>query len=361
MLLLLDNCEHLLDACARLVDVMLRHCENVRILASSREALGVAGEYVVQVAPLSLPDPKQAQTPESVMRFAAVQLFNDRALLVRADFHVTPHNADSLASICCRLDGIPLAIELAAARVRSLSVDDIHHKLDQRFGLLIGGPRAALPRQQTLRSLIDWSYDLLREGEKLTLQRLSVFSGGWTLIAGEQVCADDGVADGELLDLLTSLCDKSLVMAEQGVGTSRYRLLETVRQYANERLLERGSGGSVQRRHRDYFLALAEEAAPELQGADQAAWLQRLEVEHDNFRTALDWSLVGTETHCGLRLCGALHRFWLSRGHFWEGREWCARLLDRTLAPEPVVTQRWRGLRLFLGRICTHVNCDNLA
>jgi len=345
VLLVLDNCEHLLNACARLVDLILRRCENVRILASGREALGVACEHVVQVPSLSFPDPKQAQTAESVMRSAAVQLFSDRAKLVRADFRVTPHNAALLASICSRLDGIPLAIELAAARVRSLSVDEIHQKLDQRFRLLIGGSRAGLPRQQTLRSLFDWSYDLLQEREKLALQQLSVFSGGWMLVAAEQVCTDDVTADGELLDLLTSLCDKSLVVAEQGVGASRYRLLETVRQYAGERLLERGSERTIRRRHRDHFLALVEKAAPELQGADQAEWLQRIEVEHDNVRTALDWCLVDAESHCGLRLCGALHRFWLLRGHFSEGREWCARFLGK-IEPEAHVSERAKALNV---------------
>jgi len=345
VLLVLDNCEHLLDACAGLVDLLLRRCENLRILANGREALGLAGEHVVQVSSLSLPDLKQAQTPENVMRSAAMQLFNERAHLVRPDFQVTTHNAPSLASICCRLDGIPLAIELAAARVRSLSVDEINQKLDQRFRLLIGGSRAALPRQQTLRSLFDWSYDLLQAKEKLTLQQVSVFSGGWTLVAAEQVCADDDVASGELLDLLTSLCDKSLLVTEQNAGDSRYRLLETVRQYADERLLERGSNGMVRRRHRDHFLALVEEAPPELQGVDQAEWLERIEVEHDNLRTALDWSLIDAEPHRGLRLCGALHRFWLLRGHFSEGREWCARFLERT-EPEEYLSERAKTLNV---------------
>jgi predicted ATPase/class 3 adenylate cyclase/Tfp pilus assembly protein PilF len=343
VLLVLDNCEHLLGACAKLVDLMLRRCANLRILANGREALGVAGEHVFQLSSLSLPDPKQAQTPETVMRSAAVQLFNDRALLVRADFRVTPRNVASLTSICRRLDGIPLAIELAAARVRSLSVDEVHQKLDQRFKLLVGGSRVAMPRQQTLRSLFDWSYDLLQEKEKLTLQQLSVFSGGWTLAAAEQVCSDDGADDGDLLDLLTSLCDKSLVVVEQSARVSRYRLLETLRQYADERLLERGSYGTIRRRHRDYFLTLAEEAAPELHGADQGIWLERIEIEHDNLRTALDWSLDNAEPHCGLRLCGALHRFWLLRGHFSEGRAWCARFLEKT-EPGEYLSERAKTL-----------------
>jgi non-specific serine/threonine protein kinase len=192
LLLLLDNCEHLLDVCAKLADALLRQCPGVQLLASSREALGIGGEQTYRVPSLSLPDPKQAHTPLSVAPFEAVQLFTERALLARPDFQVTPQNAATLAAICYRLDGIPLAIELAAARVRLLSVEEINHKLDQRFRLLTGGSRTALPRQQTLRSLIDWSYDLLHDPEKLLLQRLSAFAGGWTLAAAEQVCTGEG-------------------------------------------------------------------------------------------------------------------------------------------------------------------------
>src|SRR5205807_4056613 len=210
-------------------------------------------------------------------------------------------NAATLVAICHRLDGIPLAIELAAARVRSLSVEEINRRLDHRFRLLTGGSRTALPRQQTLRSLIDWSYDLLHDPEKLLLQRLSAFAGGWTLEAAEQICTGEGVEDEEALDLLTSLADKSLVAVEQNDGHSRYRLLETVRQYARERLLESSGGAAVRERHRDYFLALAEEADPELLGSEQAEWLQRLEEEHDNLRSALEWSLAEAGSQEDLR------------------------------------------------------------
>ena len=329
LLLLLDNCEHLLDACAKVGNTLMRHCPGVQILASSREALGIAGEQTYRVPSLSLPDRKQAQTPQSLSTYESVHLFIDRALLVRSDFQVTNHNAPALASLCHHLDGIPLAIELAAARVRSLSVEEIDHKLDQRFRLLTGGSRTALPRQQTLRALIDWSYDLLHAPEKLLLQRLSVFAGGWTLAAGEQVGAGDGVDEAEVFDLLTSLSDKSLVVAEQMDEHSRYRLLETVRQYARDRLMESGGGEAVRERHRDYFLALAEEAEPKLLGAGQAEWLQRLEDEHENLRAALDWSLVAAGSNEDLRLCGALQRFWWTRGHLTEGRQWCVRVLGK--------------------------------
>jgi predicted ATPase/class 3 adenylate cyclase len=334
LLLLLDNCEHLLDGCARLADALLRLCPHAKILASSREALGIGGEQAYRVPSLSLPDPKQAHTPASVAPFEAVQLFTDRALLARTDFQVTHENAGTLASICYRLDGIPLAIELAAARVRALSVEEINSKLDHRFRLLTGGSRTALPRQQTLRSLIDWSYDLLHEPEKRLLQRLSVFAGGWTLEAAEKVCAGEGVKDQDVLDLLTSLCDKSLVLVEQNDGHYRYRLLETVRQYARERLVEIGGGEAVRDRHRDYFITVAEEAKPKLTGAEQAEWLQRLEQEHENLRAGLDWSLMEPGSGAGLRLCDALLRFWMTRGFLSEGRECCASVLRKAAAKE---------------------------
>jgi predicted ATPase/class 3 adenylate cyclase len=330
LLLLLDNCEHLLDACATVADALVRQCPGVKILASSREALGIAGEQTFRVPSLSLPDRKRAQTPQTLSTYESVQLFIDRALLVRKDFQVTNQNAPALASVCCRLDGIPLAIELAAARVRALTLDEIDGKLDQRFRLLTGGSQTALPRQQTLRSLIDWSYDLLKDPEKLLLQRMSVFAGGGTLAAAEQVAAGEGVVEEDILDLLTSLADKSLVVAEQKDGHSRYRLLETVRQYARDRLVESGGGEAVRERHRDYFLALAEEAEPKLTGAAQAEWLRRLEEEHENLRAGFDWSLAEAESRGGLRLCGALLWFWWTRGHISEGREWCARVLGKT-------------------------------
>ena len=328
LLLLLDNCEQVLDGCAQLANTLVRQCPNLTILASSREALGIGGEQAYRVPSLSLPDLNQTHTPASVVPFEAVQLFTDRALLARPDFQVNDHNAATLVSICYRLDGIPLAIELAAARVRSLSVKEINSRLDQRFRLLTGGSRTALPRQQTLRSLIDWSYDLLKDPERRLLQRLSVFAGGWAMEAAEQVCASDGVEQRDILDLLTSLCDKSLVLVEQNDGHSRYRLLETVRQYARERLLESGGAETVRQRHRDYFLAMAEEAEPKLTGAEQAVWLHRLDEEHDNLRSALTWSsATGGNATGGLRLAGALWWFWYVRGYFGEGRGWLSGLL----------------------------------
>jgi predicted ATPase/class 3 adenylate cyclase len=322
-LIVLDNCEHVLDASARLADAILHNCPGVRILATSREALGVMGEQIYRVPSLSLPDPVNVKTAEALQEFESVRLFAERAELQNPGFTITDSNAPAIASICTRLDGIPLAIELAAARVRSLTVEDINGKLDQRFRLLTGGSRTALPRQQTLRSLIDWSYDLLDSPEKALLCRLSVFSGGFTLDMAERACGGGEVDDWEVLDLVTSLADKSLVSAETAGFTARYRLLETVRQYARDRLLESGESGIWRDRHMHSFLAIAEESEPLLNGAEQKVWLERLEAEHDNLRAALEWG-CGHPDHAevGLRMAGALGRFWLMHAHFSEGRRW---------------------------------------
>ncbi|HLY66041.1 MAG TPA: BTAD domain-containing putative transcriptional regulator, partial [Chloroflexota bacterium] len=284
LLLLLDNCEHLLGACGELAAALLRACPSVQLLATSRERLGIAGEQVYRVPSLSLPDLNDAFSVESLQRHESVRLFVARACLIRPDFRVSPQNASAVAHVCHRLDGIPLALELAAARVRSLSVEDLQRRLDDRFHLLTGGDRSALPRQQTLRKLIDWSYDLLSDEEKLLFQRLAVFSDGWTLDAAEHMGAihgaDGGAIEGwKVLELLTGLVDKSLVIAEAQAETTRYRLLDTVREYALDRSTESGEVLLVRKRHRDFFLALVEEAEPKLQGAEQAVWLERLDAE----------------------------------------------------------------------------------
>jgi len=332
LLLLLDNCEHLLDGCARLSDALLRHAVHLKVLASSREALLISGEQVYRVPSLSLPGREQAHTPQTLSRYESVQLFTDRALLVRSDFQVTAENASALASVCCHLDGIPLAIELAAARVRSLSINEIDNKLDQRFRLLTGGSRTALPRQQTLRALIDWSYDLLGVTEQALFQRLSVFAGGWTLAAAEQVCSDETVDRETVLELLTSLVDKSLVLAEERDGATRYRLLETVRQYARETLTESGGEAHWRDRHLAYFLALTQGIEPLLKGPDVQLGLNQLETEHDNLRLALDWAESGRgDSVAGLQIAAALWWFWEMRGHLREGR----RRLSGLLAAAP--------------------------
>jgi len=328
LLLILDNCEHLLDACARLADAVLRSAAETTIIATSREPLHVAGEQTYSLQTLSLPEPLASR--ETVGRSEAVQLFVERARRLLLDFELTAARAPAVAQLCIHLDGIPLALELAAARIRALSVEQINARLHDRFKLLTSGDRAALPRQHTQRATLDWSYELLTGAEKLLLQRLSVFAGGWTLEAAERICVGEGMEDSEVLDLLTSLADKSLVMAEQRDAHSRYRLLETMQQYAGEKLVESGGGKVVRARHRDYFLVLAEEAKPNLMGAEQAEWLQRLEAEHENLRASLDWSLGEAESGAGLRLCAALQRFWITHGHISEGRECCARVLAKT-------------------------------
>lgn len=336
LLIVLDNCEHVLDACARLVDTLIRACPTLKVLASSREGLGIAGETVYRIPSLSLPDLKHTATPSSLSMYEAVRLFVDRAVAALPAFVVTNQNAPALASLCHRLDGIPLAIELAAARARSLSVEEINNKLDNRFRLLTGGSRTALPRQQTLRALIDWSYDLLNGQERTLLCRLSVFAGGWTLAAAEQIGAGSsatakGIEDWEALDLLTSLADKSLVLVQTQGEATRYHLLETVRQYARDRLTESGESLTVRARHSDCFLTLAEEVRSKLRGSEQGQWLDVLEEEHDNLRQALTWygeDLEDAEAEeKGLRLGVALQRFWGVRGHLSEGRERLGALL----------------------------------
>ncbi|MGC4043181.1 MAG: tetratricopeptide repeat protein [Armatimonas sp.] len=341
LLLLLDNCEHLLAACSQLVAALIRACPHITVLATSREALGIGGEQIYRVPSLSLPNPKAsaAATAESLSQFEAVRLFIDRAQAVRPDFVVTNASAPALAQLCFRLDGIPMAIELAAARVRSLAVEQINDKLDSRFRLLTGGDRSALPRQQTLRALIDWSYDLLADSEKTLLARLSVFAGGWTLEAAEAVVGFDPIEDWEVLDLLTSLADKSLILSEETPGeqATRYRMLETIRQYAAECLSGSGEVGVVQERHMDFFVVLAEEAQTYLRGPDQIAWLNRLEIEHDNLRATLENSaaeITAKAMLSGLRLSGLLWYFWYIRGYVSEGREHLARALARRQAIE---------------------------
>ena len=328
LLLVLDNAEHLRAACADFADAALRRCAHLVILVTSRERLGMAGELTYRVPSLSMPDPEHHATPEILSAFESVRLFIERARLQRPDFTVTAQNAPALASVCRRLDGIPLAIELAAPRVRSMSVEEVSRRLDQRFGLLTGGSVTALPRHRTLRAMIDWSYDLLGDAEKAMLRRMSAFSGGWTLAAAEQVCGDD-VDRREALDLLTSLADKNMVLAEERDGATRYWFLETVCHYARDRLRESGEQMNVQRRHLAYFLTMAEEAEPLLLGADQHAWLERLETEHDNLRSALAWSsAAGGDAEAGLRLAAALYLFWWLRGYRGEGRAWLVGLMN---------------------------------
>ena len=327
LLLILDNCEHLIEPAAELAHAILQAAPGVRIVATSREALRIPGEQTYPVLPLPVPD--RADGLDLLSRSAAVRLFVERARLHRPAFSLGEREAPAVVELVARLEGIPLAIELAAARVRSLTVAEINAHLEDRYRLLTGGSRVALERHQTLRSLIDWSFGLLQVAEQALLCRLSVFAGGWTLGAAALVCDGEGVDDWAMLDLLTALVDKSLISAQERDGGTRYRMLETLRQYARDRLRERAEPAQWQRRHLACFLALAEEAEPQLTGVDQRAWLERLEAEHDNLRAGLEWAGTAQgDAGSGLRMAAALWRFWSVRGYLDEGRRSLAELLE---------------------------------
>ncbi len=321
-MLILDNCEHLIESCAQLADSLLRAAPGLKLVASSREPLGIAGETSYRVPSLALPDRRQLHDLDALAQNECVHLFVDRASAAYPPFRLTAKNAPAIAQIGMRLDGIPLAIELAAARTKLFPPEQIAARLDDRFRLLTGGSRTALERHQTLFALIEWSHHLLSEAERVLLRRLSVFAGGWSFEAAQAVCAD-GLGDG-VLDTLAHLADKSLVVVEEHVEAveGRYRLLETIRQYARDKVLEAGEAEQVRDRHLDYFLRFAEEAEPKLRGAEQVAWLNRVETEHDNLRAALTWSLESGKSESALRLAGALGYFWQLRGSLSESIRW---------------------------------------
>jgi predicted ATPase/class 3 adenylate cyclase len=330
-LLVLDNCEHVVDACAEMATTLLETCPGVRILATSREALGVAGETAWRVPSLTIPDVRHLPTPEAMTQYEAIRLFVDRAVQARSDFCVNNDNAPAVAEICHRLDGIPLAIELAAARMRMLTAQEIHARLDDRFRLLTGGSRTALPRQQTLRALIDWSYDLLSERERTLLRRLSIFMGRFTLEGAEHVCADDEIDDLSILDLLGELVDKSLVLAEENHQT-RYRMLETVRQYVREKLVDSGDAVRMREAHMRYF---AELAPTLVRIGVLREKLDAVEAEHDNIRAALEWSIGEADARSALQLAGALAPFWRIRAYRQEGARWLLSALELPGEVEP--------------------------
>ena len=327
-LVLLDNCEHLVDGAARLAAVLLNACPNLKILATSREPLGVPGEAVFGVPPLSLPAAHEEPTVGGLLRCEAVRLFVERARSRLPDFDLTPQNAGPTASVCRKLDGIPLAIELATARMGALAVEQVAERLEDSLGLLTGGARTVDPRQQTMRATLEWSFELLSEAERELFARLSVFAGGFTLEAAEAECPEGAFAQAGVLDLLSRLVDKSLVVAEATEGAFRYRMLEPVRQYGQERLQASGEVEAVRRRHVLWYLELAKGAEPWLRGDRQEVWLRRLEREHDNLRAALRWALESAEAELGLWFGGALGEFWYMRGYLSEGRRWLEAALD---------------------------------
>jgi predicted ATPase/DNA-binding SARP family transcriptional activator len=351
LLLVMDNCEHLVAAVAALVERLLGRCPALRVLATSREPLGITGEVLHPVGPLASPDGEVA--PEEALRYPAVRLLADRGAAARPDFEVDTATLDPVLRICRALDGVPLAIELAAARFRALTPDQVAGRLDDRFRLLGGGSRTAQPRHQTLRAVVDWSWDLLGAAERVLLRRLSVFSGGATLEAAERVCAGpglDGLAADEVLYLLAALVDKSLVVTgEDGAtGEVRYSMLETVRAYGAERRAEAGEDRAVRRAHADYFVDLAEHADPRLRTRDQLGWITRLSAERDNLSTALRWAVDERDAVLAQRLVAALGWFWFLRSVRAEAAEWAGKALALPGETPPELRARALVIRAFI-------------
>lgn len=371
VLLCLDNCEHLVEACAHLTEWLLRGCPGLRVLTTSREPLGVRGELTWPVPPLPVPEEGVAE-PDALLAVPSVQVFVERASAASPAFRVTPENAPAVAGICRRLDGMPLALELAAARVRTMPVQEIVKRLDRSFLLLTAGSRTALPRHRTLRAAIDWSYQLLSDPERRMLERLSVFTGGFSLEAVEAVCGaafEEDLEDSEhagngAVDLFSGLVDRSLIVVGAAGNGTRYRLLETVREYAGGKLAEREGEGALRRQHAEFFTDLAEAAEPHLLGAEGTTWTDRLAADQDNLRAALAWTREAVDTgspqaagavELQARMVAALWWFWHARGQVGEARVWLERALDLPVerVPEPV-----RAALLYGGAMAAWVGGD---
>jgi predicted ATPase/DNA-binding CsgD family transcriptional regulator len=337
LLLVLDNCEHLVDRCAGVVADLLAAAPGLRILATSRHALGVPGEHIVAVPPLAVTDPERLPPPGKLVQDEAVRLFAERARLVRPEFTVNAGNLGTIGRICHRLDGLPLAIELAVARLRVLSPVQILDRLDDRFRLLRGGSRAVVPRHQTLKAVVDYSYELCSPAEQTLWARVSVFAGAFDLDAVEAVCAGNGIDRDQVLELVSGLVDKSILIRHDQIHVhSRYRLLDPLRRYGLEILRTAGEEGALRRRHRDHYLELAERGETEWFSPAQAEVATRTRCEHDNLRLALEFCLgTAGEAQSGLRMAGALYYYWLCCGFLAEGRHW----LDRALAQQAEPTR----------------------
>jgi non-specific serine/threonine protein kinase len=341
LLLMLDNCEHVIAACAHVVDALLRRCPELCILATSREPLETVGEVVWRVPSLRTPRDGHDVNVDELAGFESVQLFVERARANRPDFELNPQTAASVASICCQLDGIPLAIELAAARVRALPVDEISNRLVNCFNLLNLGPRTGPARHQTLQATIEWSYALLSEAEQRLFDRVTIFAGGWTLEAAEAVCRGGTIGQADVVDLLSRLVDKSMVLAEVDVaGVVRYRSLETLRQFGQLQLGKDSQADMFRAAHASYYISLARQGDEELFGPPrQALWLNRLELEHDNVRAALRWLLERSDFQAALELAAGMRRFWFMRSHHGEGQGWLADLVHRPDNAAPTLTR----------------------
>jgi predicted ATPase/transcriptional regulator with XRE-family HTH domain len=326
ILLILDNCEHLLDACAQFADTLLKSCPNLKILATSREALGITGEAIYRVPSLELPHVEQML--EKLREYEAVRLFEERAQLVQTDFVLTLENAAFVAQICSRLDGIPLALELAAAKIHTFSANQIAEQLEESFNLLTSGSRTALPRQQTIRASIEWSWGLLTESEQTFMQQLSVFSGGWTLKAAASI-ASGFFNDKSVFDLITSLLDKSLLQRTfDSSGGTRFNMLVTIQLFASQQLNESGQEASTRNQHAAYFIEFAEEADMHIHRPDQLEWIKGLASDHDNLRATLDWCVSNQKTELTLRLLNALGWAWDVRGYYDEARTWFEKIRE---------------------------------
>src|SRR6185312_5441641 len=345
VLLILDNCEHLVHACAELAKALLQSAPNVHVIATSREALRIAGEQTYAVLPLPVPD--KSAGVDALARSDSVQLFVERARLHKPGFALNDRDAPAVAELCVRLEGIPLALELAAARVRALSVSEINARLRDRFKLLTGGGRLLMERQQTLRALVGWSYDLLQPDEQVLRERLCVFAGGFDLDTCAAVCGTDPLEADDVLDLLTSLADKSLVMAEDLDEGTRYRTLETIREYSREKLVARGELGETAARHCQHFFAMAKLARAGLLGAEQGTWIQRVELELDNMRAAMALALEGgVDPIIAVKFQVALMGFWILRGYVAEGLKLVKAALE---LPEVKASDVAMGHTLYVG------------
>lgn len=345
-LIIFDNCEHVVVAAAQLVSSIIKGAPQVRVMATSREGLGIAGEVIHRVNTLAVPPGGTDLSPEAALQHGAVALFVDRATAANTRFTLTAADAPIVADICRSLDGIPFAIELAAARVKVMSVAHLQERLKERFRILTGGDRTALPRQQTMRALVDWSYNLLSERERAIFNRVGVFAGGWTLEAAAEVCADDSIESWEILDLVSSLVDKSLVVVELADRNERYRLLDSTWQYALEKLNETGEAERINRRHAEYFLRRAQAADKVWQVTPTDQWVAALRPEIDNFRAALGWSLSKkADIEIGATLQATLTELWFYTGLAPEGRRWTRLSLELLgdSKPTPVTAKLWLG------------------
>ena len=345
-LIIFDNCEHVVEPAARLIDAILRSCPHVRIIATTRQGLGIAGEAVHRVASLAVPESSGRLTAEEAMRHGAIALFVERAIAATESFRLTDENAPVVARLCNRLDGIALAIELAAPRLKALSLEQLEARLSERFRILTGGSRTALPRQQTMRALVDWSYDLLTDDEKMLFRRVAVFAGGWSLDAASAVCSDEKIEDWVVLDLLQSLVDKSMVVAKLSGSEQRYRLLESTRQYAHELLEKSGELEPMQVRHAKWFLDFARRATSLRETMPTKAWLALIDPELDNIRAALDWALAEKhDVELGSALAANMFDYWSSAAYDAEGRARveAALALSGEIASKQTIARLWTG------------------